>query len=157
MTEYVAKPVIKNKFWIVEDQGEKVATIQAVENGGFVYVQEDTRQTYPTIKLLSKEHNIQFDTAKKEKLKINEHDVYGYPTSTKPYNSLWDVKHGFGVYTKNTKSKSYYCAGYYIIKFNTGWAKAYCPKAITLNRYEYRGPYKTKELMQENLRIANGE
>jgi len=60
------------------------------------------------------------------------------------------------VFTKGRKSKSFFCAGYYIVKFNNGWVKSYCPKLITLNRYPYAGPYKTQQEMLENLRIANG-
>jgi hypothetical protein len=159
MTELIAKPVIKNKFWIVESQGTKVATIQAVEDGGFVYVHDEERQRFPTIKLLSKEHNIMFDatTTKKEKVAVEHHEVYGYPVTNRAWNTLWDVKHQFPVYTKTSKSKSYYCACYYIIKFNYGWVKSYCPKFITLNRYEFQGPYKTKFEMQEQLRLANGK
>ena len=56
-----AKTVLKNKFWIVEQQGEKIATIQAVEDGGFVYASFNEPKRYPTIKLLSKEHNVVFD------------------------------------------------------------------------------------------------
>jgi hypothetical protein len=29
MSELIAKPVIKNKFWVVEESGNKIATIQA--------------------------------------------------------------------------------------------------------------------------------
>lgn len=156
MTELIAKPIIKNKFWIVEDQGHKVATIQAIEEGGFVYVQDQSRQRYPTIKLLTKEHNIKIDSAsvKKEKVPASTHDVHGYPVSSKPWNVLWDVKHQFPVYTKTSKSKSYYCAGYYIIKFNNGWVKSFCPKFITLNRYEFKGPFKSKDEMLEQLALA---
>ena len=158
MTELIAKPVLKNKYWIVEEQGEKIATIQAIEEGGFVYVEGVTRQVYPSIKLLTKDHNIVFDAdAKKTKQSASTFDAYGFPTSQKPWNVLWDVKHQFPVYTKTSKSKSYYCAGYYIIKFNNGWVKSYCPKFITLNRYEFQGPYTTKEQMQEQLRAANGK
>jgi hypothetical protein len=158
MIELIAKPVVKNKYWIVESQGEKIATIQAIDEGGFVYVYNDHRERYATIRLLSKEHNIVFDSiAKKEKVEVNGHDVYGYPVSQKPWNILWDVKHQFPVYTKTSKSKSYYCAGHYIIKFNNGWVKSSCPKFITLNRYEFQGPFKTKAEMQEQLRIANGK
>ena len=32
----IAKPIVKNKFWIVERDGEKLATIQAIdEDGGY--------------------------------------------------------------------------------------------------------------------------
>lgn len=157
MTELIAKPVLKNKYWIVEDRGTKIATIQAIEEGGFVYVQDTTRQKYNTIKLLSKEHNIVFDSNPKKEGKPSEYSVHDYPIKQKPWNALWDVKHQFPIFTKTSKSKSFYCAGYYLIKFNNGWVKAYCPKFITLNRYTFQGPYKTKEEMQEQLRIINGK
>jgi hypothetical protein len=157
MNELIAKQIIKNKFWIVEDHGEQVATIQAVEDGTVVYVHEATRQKFPSIKVLSKEINVIFDNAKPEKkLKPTTHDVHGYPTTNKPWNTLWDVQHQFPVFTKTSKSKSFYCAGYYIIHFNSGWVKSYCPKFITLSRYEYQGPFATKEEMLEKLKAANG-
>jgi hypothetical protein len=158
MTELIAKTVVKNKFWIVEDQGTKVATIQAVEDGGFVYVHDDERERFATIKLLSKTYNVTFDkTVEKKEKSAESHEVHGFPTSQRAWNVLWDVKHQFPVYTKTSKSKSYYCAGYYVIKFNNGWVKSYCPKFITLNRYEFKGPFKTKAEMQEQLRLANGK
>ena len=155
MTELIARPVLKNKFWIVESEGNKVATIQASEDGGFVHVHDEARERFASIKLLSKAHNVIFDNTTPKKEKTQEsHDVHGFPISQKPWNVLWDVKHQFPVYTKTSKSKSYYCAGYYIIKFNNGWVKSYCPKFITLNRYEFQGPFKSKAEMQEALRMA---
>lgn len=153
----VAKPVVKNKFWIVEDHGEKIATIQAVEDGSVVWVDNRQHRTkYPSIKLLTKAHNIVLDKFSKKERNTPTHEVHGYPTSNKPWNSLWDVQHQFPIYTKTSKSKSFFCAGYYIIKFNHGWSKAYCPKYITLNRYEYQGPFKTKDDMNAALKAENG-
>ena len=153
-----AKPVLKNKFWIVENEGEKVATIQMVDDGSVVYVSSTERKKYASIKLLSKDYNIVFDKEqKKSKEQKAEYDAHGYPVSSKPWNVSYDVKHQFPIYTKTSKSKSYFCAGYYIIKFNNGWVKSFYPKFITLNRYNYQGPYKTKLEMQEQLRLANGK
>lgn len=155
MTELIAKTILKNKYWIVEKEGAKIATIQAIDDGGFVYVQENKREKFSTIKLLSKAYNLVFDNnLRKEKIQFEQHNVHGYPVSNKPWNVLWDVKHQFPVYTKTSKSKSYYCAGYYIIKFNNGWVKSYCPKFITLNRYEFQGPFTSKEEMNEALKAA---
>ena len=51
MTETIARPVVKNKFWIVEVGGEKIATIQAIGEGeGFVYVHNNERKIYPSIR-----------------------------------------------------------------------------------------------------------
>jgi hypothetical protein len=44
-----------------------------------------------------------------------------------------------------------YCAGYYIIRFDKGWVKSFCPKLITIERYENRGPFKTEFEMKQVL------
>jgi hypothetical protein len=155
MSEVIAKPVVKNKFWIVESDGQKIATIQAVEEGGVVYVHDNERESFPSIKLLTKKYNIEFVKAEKS-VKSEDHEVYGYPCSNRPHNEIYDVQRKLPIYTKSLKSKSYFCAGYYAVRFSNTWVKAYCPKLITLNRYEYAGPYKSQEQQQLELRKLNG-
>lgn len=158
MTELKAKPVVKDKFWIVEQDGEKVATIQAVEEGGFVYVHDDRREQFDTVHLLKNRLNIKFDRATVKKIvKVKEHEVYGWPADCKPHNKLYDVSRKLPIYTKAAKSKSYFCAGFYIVKLSNWWTAEYCPKLITLQRYEFAGPYHTVEQQQDNLKIANGQ
>ena len=157
MTELRATPVVKDKFWIVEEDGQQVGTILAIEEGGFAYVHDDTRERYPTIKLLKNKLNITFEKHRPKKPDVEKDEVYGWPCSTKPHNRLYDVSRKLPIYTKNSKSKSYYCAGYYMVKFNNAWTKEYCPKLITLQRYEFAGPYHTKEQVEEQLRVANGQ
>lgn len=140
----VAKQVVKNKYWIVEEEGNKVATIQAIDKGGFAYVHNDHREKFTSIKLLGKKYNIQFDNTKPPKQKVG-HECYGYPCVGKPYNQAWDVQRKLPLYTKQPKSKSLFCAGYYIIKLSTGWTKEYSPKNITTSRYEFLGPFKTQK------------
>lgn len=159
MSEVIAKPVIKNKFWIVEENGEKIATIQAIEEGGgYAYVKEEHREVFPSIKTLGKKYNIAFVKAEKIKIEKQEiYHVYNYPTPHQPHNEVLDVQRYLPLFTKASKSKSFFCAGYYIIKFSNTWVRAYCPKLITLNRYEYQGPFKTQERMLESLKEANGQ
>lgn len=139
----VAKPIVKNKYWIVESEGTKVATIQAIDEGGYAYVHDNTRERFDTIKMLSKKYNIVFDNSKPAK-NAKGHEVYGFPCKGKPYNQVWDVQRRLPIFSKEPKSKSLYCAGYYLIKFNHSWIKEYCPKNITIGRYEYLGPYRTE-------------
>jgi hypothetical protein len=158
MIEIIARPVVKNKFWIVESQGCKIATIQTVNeaDGGVVYVHNNCREHFPSIKLLSKRYNIVFAKAEKPVPDPTKtHEVYGFPTGTAPYNQVLDVQRYLPIYTKANKSKSFFCAGYYIIRFSNTWTRAYCPKLITLNRYEYQGPFKTQERMAAALKEAN--
>lgn len=151
----LAKAIVKNKCWVVEDDGTKVGTIMANPRG-VVYQHDTQREQFTSLKMLSDKYNIIVDKTPPRKSITERNNVYGYPCEYKANNILWDVKHRLPIFTKGTKSKSFFCAGYYIVKFNNGWVKSYCPKLITLNRYPYAGPYESAEEMQEHLRIANG-
>lgn len=140
-----AKPVIKNKFWIVEEEGQQVATIQAAPDG-VVLVQGDQREKFPNIKLLSNRYNIHVGKAPRDAKTIKkDYNIYGFPTGSKPYNELYDVRRRLPYFTKTAKSKSFYCAGYYAVKINDEWSEHFCPKSIVIKRYSYLGPYRTKE------------
>ena len=75
MNDLVAKTIIKNKYWVVEQSGKKVATIQAVENGGFVYVHDNLRETHASVKNIKSKYNIKFAGVDK-KSKAEENLVY---------------------------------------------------------------------------------
>lgn len=148
MSELIAKPVIKNKFWVVEDSGQKIATIQAREDGGYAYVHDEQREYFPSVKNLKQKYNIKFGKAEKiPGPKINL--IYGYPISGKAYNQVYDVVRKLPIYSKSPKSKSLFCAGFYLVKLNQNWVESFCPKNITLNRYEYIGPFKSSNEIKE--------
>ena len=84
-----------------------------------------------------------------------DYTVYDYPCSSKPYNPVYDCKNRLPIYSKTPKSTSMYAAGYYIIKFEKGWVKSFCPKVITLQRYTYRGPFTTELEMRKQLSNAS--
>lgn len=155
MNKLVARPILKNKFWIVESEGSQIATIQAIEQGGFVYVQNERRKKFNTIKVLSKTYNLKFDKAASKKNKDSKPNalIYDFPITGRAYQIMWDLKHKFPVYAKSSKSRSFFCAGYYIVNLNNVWTKVFCPKLITLNRYEFFGPYKTKEEMESKFKL----
>lgn len=149
-----AKPVIKNKFWIVEESGQQVATIQAAPDG-VVLVKDNQREKFPNIKLLSNRYNIHVGSAPRGTKTVNkDHNIYGFPTGTRPYNALYDVRRRLPYFTKTAKSKSFYCAGYYSIKIGSLWSVEFCPKSILVRRYQYRGPYKTSQ--EAELQTAAG-
>ena len=62
----LAKAIVKNKCWIVEDNGNKVGTILA-NPAGVVYQHENKREQFASIKLLSKKYNIEFVKAERSK------------------------------------------------------------------------------------------
>lgn len=155
MIDTIAKPIVKDKFWIVERDGHKCATIQAIdESGGYAYVHDNLREYFPSIKLLSKKYNIVFAKAERKKA-ASEDNIYGYATPGKHYNSLFDVQRYLPIFTKTKASKSYFGAGYYAVNLNNTWIRQFCPKLIVLNRYEYCGPFSTMEAAQREVDERN--
>jgi len=146
----IAKPIVKNKFWILESKGEKVATIQANVDGSVNLVSGTIKQLFPSIKILGKEYNIKFNrwTQPKE-IKSKSHQAFDIPTSTQPHNVLWNTKHKTAVYTEENNSKSYFCAGHFWVKNGSTFSYYFCPKLILLDRYQYHGPYLTKKEAEE--------
>ena len=146
MTDLHAKPIIDDKFWIVEKDGNRFATLRKDEDERFVLSNEAGIKIYPNRESLTRQFGKDFFIAKivKEKRDAEELEVHDFPTSTIPHNAMFDIKRKLPLFTKSGDSKSLYCAGYYTIKFEKGWVKSFCPKLITLQRYEYRGPFKTE-------------
>lgn len=141
-SELRAKPVIKNRFWIVESDGRKVGTIERGEIG-LVFSNDHSRTFFKNLAKLTNEFNIVFDSGSNFITKRAAPDLGGYPVEKSAHNILYDVKHQLYIYTKTKKSKSYHCAGYYLIKTNDEWEQSFCPKLITIQRYEFVGPFRT--------------
>jgi hypothetical protein len=137
MTELHAKPIIDNKFWIVEQDGEKVATLRKNEDNRFVLSNEEGIKIYDTKESLTRQFGKKFFTVKivKESENALPNEVHGYPSSTVPHKPMFDVKRKLPLFAKSEDSKSIYCAGFYVIRFDKGWVKSFCPKLITLQRY----------------------
>jgi hypothetical protein len=152
-TMYKAKPVIADKFWIVEQNGERVGTIHkgtdltvslAGKNVGKCSNLDELENKF-NIRLVSGK---ELTVGKEEKSVL---EVHGYPSKTAPFNAMYDMKRKLPLYTKTQNSQSFYCAGYYIIQFDK-WLPSFCPKLLTLSRNEFKGPFKTKLEMQQVLK-----
>lgn len=148
-----AKTIIDNKFWIVEKGGEKFATLRRDDEDRFVMSNEIGIKIFANKESITKQYGKNFFVAKivKEADNAKECEVHGYPSSAIPHNAMFDVRKKLPLFTKSGDSKSLYCAGYYIIRFDKGWVKSFCPKLITLQRYQYEGPFKTEIEMKQRL------
>ncbi len=150
-----ANTVLKNKFWIVEDNGQKIGTL-SYNDERYLYSCNNETCFFDNQKQISKKlGTIHWDDDVTKTIKSSEKIVHNFPTSVTPYNTMYDVQRKLPLFTKSSKSNSLYCAGYYIIHFDKGWVKSFCPKLVTLERYEYKGPFKTDVEMRQELSIAN--
>ena len=153
MTEIHAKPIIADKFWIVEKDGEKFATLRKNDDNRFVMSSELGVKIYNTKNEITKHFGKDFFVAKivQESEDNLPTEVHGYPASAIPHNAMFDIRRKLPLFTKSKESKSLYCAGYYVIKFEKGWVKSFCPKLITIQRYPFKGPFKTDIEMKQVL------
>ena len=151
-----AKPVLKNKFWIVEQEGVRVGTLSKNDEG-FIMSSKSAVEIFKSESALKKKFGKDFLVAKikTDKDSKNVKEVHGYPTRTLPFNSMFDIQRKLPLFTKSEKSKSVYCAGYYLVKFNVNWLKSFCPKLITIERNEFMGPFKTEFEMKAALSNVN--
>ena len=153
------KTILKDKFWILEDEGVRVGTLSIAEDK-FMFSGPTGTKYFNSERALKKTFGdgVHINEVPVEEIKIDTNtEVYGFPTSTTPYNPLLDVQRKLPLFTKSKKSKSLYCAGYYIIHFDKGWVKSFCPKLITVERYETKGPFKTDIEMRQALSKANAK
>ena len=152
LNKFTATPIVAGKFWIMEQLGRRVGTLQKDHNS-FVFLKKNKEYFESETDLMSK-YAVNFIQLEETPVK-NEKEVHGYPVKDIPHNSILDIRNGIPLYTKTEKSKSFFCAGYYVIKFKQFWSPAFCPKSITLNRYDYLGPFKTKMEQRDSLRNIN--
>jgi hypothetical protein len=150
-----AKPVLDDKFWIIEDNGIRIGTL-VKEEDSFVLTQKGKVNLFNNRSQLVSQFGSDFLVAKITPPERKETDlfVHGYPTRVVPSNQMFDIRKKLPLFTKSENSRSVYCAGYYLIKFNVTWLKAFCPKLTTLEGNEYRGPFKTELEMKAMLKLC---
>ena len=141
----VAKPVIDKQFWILQENNRKVGNVEACAGGYQVKINNQIAQ-FKTIRMAAQRANIEFEPAVKlSKPKVTMDQVHGYPISGRVYNPMWDVTQQLPVYTKTAKSKSWFAAGWYLVRRGRTWTTMLSPKLIVLQRYAYAGPFLTQQ------------
>jgi len=151
-----AKPILKNKFWIIESDGERIGTLSKQDDKRYMYSCTTGTEYFDD----TKSFNSYIGGLKWDKDSISDgsnatKEIHGFSTSSTPYNVMYNVQKKLPLFTKSKKSKSLYAAGYYIIKFDKGWVRSFCPKLVTLEKYQSKGPFKTEFTMRQELSDAN--
>jgi hypothetical protein len=144
----VAKTVVPNQYWILKQGNQKIGNIEAGP-GGFSVKINNQVQSFKSINTIKQNVSIDFETVSKKKPTVSSNSVHGYSTSSRAFNAIYDVKHQVPLWTRESRSKSWYAAGWYQIKQGREWETVFCPKLITLQRYAYRGPYHTEDQANE--------
>jgi hypothetical protein len=147
----IAKPILKDKFWVVTDGTNKVGNIES-DGTHFNLKLGDNVLQFDSTKKMSQTVKVEFE--KKIKFKVQETTPYAvWPVDSKrTYNNMIDVVKKLHVFTKTPDSKCYYAAGWFAIDQGSGvWETELCPKYIFLKRYPYYGPFKTQREAQNEI------
>ena len=145
----IAKPIIKNQYWVVTDGEKKVGNVIS-DGTGFDVKLDGTLSHYDNANDITKFTKIRFQPMKSNKTKAQV-PYPEFPTTSKIYNSIFDIKRKLHLFTKNTKSKCYHVAGWFAMEQNGSKQVIFCPKYIFIQRYKYLGPYKTEFEANEQI------
>jgi len=147
-----AKPIINGKIWLVENDGVKIGLLQKLDKNKYIISNKEGEAHLKKEQLIKTFGKDFFEIKQNVVLKTEDlKEIYGYPTSCHPYNPMFEIRRKLPLFTKSPASKSLYCAGYYIIKFNKGWVRSFCPKLITIERYENKGPFRTEQELKQAM------
>jgi|TARA_B000000557_G_scaffold225737_1_gene195842 hypothetical protein len=149
-----AKPVIKDKFWIVKDDNVNIATIEKRKEE-YVVIENNVKVVYNTEAELTEhfKQNIFANIPKQQQTPVKQDfAIDGYPTKVKPHNIQWFDT--IPTFTKTDKSLDRYCAGFYGVRFEGGTFLSNNPKLTTITEkcLDFIGPYKTE--MEANINIS---
>ena len=146
----IAKTIIPDQYWILRENDRKVGNIEQAPDG-FLHVKiEDRVEKFKTIHTIQKQKSIDFEPPKQPTPQYVSNQVHGYPTTARPFNGVYDVKHQIPLWTREERSKSWLAAGWYAVRQGRTWKIEQCPKLIMLERYEFQGPYHTAEEAQHS-------
>lgn len=149
MTELIAKPIVKNQYWVITDGTKKVGNVIADQNGFDVKLNGSNLHFTSTDDIKQKTKII-FESVKNIK-SVQNYPFPEYPTTNKVYNSVMDIKRKLHLFTKTPKSKCYHVAGWFIVNQNGTDQLSLCPKYIFIQRYSYQGPFKSETEAKQAL------
>jgi hypothetical protein len=142
MSTLIAKPIIKDQWWVITDGKNKIGNVEADGAGYNVKIGGSVEHFASTTSIENIKH-IEFERPVKHKQAELTYAVW--PTNVKKtYNDVYDVQRKLHVYTETPDSKCYYAAGWFKMNMTGKWETIKCPKYIFVQRYPYEGPFMTK-------------
>jgi hypothetical protein len=142
MTDLIAKPIVKDQYWVVTDGNKKIGNVVAGQDGYDVELHGNSSH-FSTTEDIKKNIQIVFEPSTVSS--PTTHPYPEYPTPKKFFNSMIDIKKKLHLFTKTANSKCFHAAGWFLVNHNGTEQVVFCPKYIFIQRYPYSGPFKSKE------------
>lgn len=143
----VAKTVVPDQYWILQENDQKIGNIEHMPQGYSVRINNNVT-VYKTMTMLREQVPVDFKNTLPVVQEQTPQLVHGFHTTEPPFNSVFDIKHQLPLWTKEPRSRSWYAAGWYRVKVRRDYETVECPKLIMLERYKYLGPFASKEMAE---------
>lgn len=146
---------ITETSWLVlgDMDGNRIGLLSQMRNQ-YILMVKDVKKHFLSKKEVNDyfKENV-FDNVVEEPVQEEKKDYYisGYPVDFDSPHEVLIAGNKLPLFSKKATSEVYYSAGYYCVNFPKNWMPAHCPKLVTLNAYEYAGPFKTEMEMKANL------
>lgn len=141
-----AKPVVKDKFWILQHGERKVGEVNVItgdKDVGYSLMVGEHEIDVKDFSHMRDKFNIEVDETIDPTVHTEEpNDVHGFPAKGKIYEPMWDVQNQIPLYSQKEGSKSLYAAGWYKVYIKNKERIEFCPKLIILQRNPHEGPFK---------------
>jgi len=135
----LAKSIIKDKFWILEENAKRVGMMNFKDSNYTINLKRKDFVVHNTTEL----RNLGIEFVIRDLTQGGNIEVMGYPTDQEEVFNIKEMD-GYPTFTKKSKSKSAHVAGWYGLKFKNGWVCSLCPRFTTIKTNVFVGPYKTK-------------
>lgn len=148
---------VQDQTWIVSDHGVRLGMLSVQPDQTWLWLAKGAHLKFEHISELEKllGGKIIWEKAQKTDAKSTQTLVHNLPIK---HDQALDVQTQPWIsYRKNAQSDLRFAAGYWILKFSTGWSGSLSPKCTTLQEYEHQGPFQTKLEMNTILAQRNQE
>lgn len=139
-----AKTVVPDRYWILRDDQKKIGNIES-DGTGYTVSINGASAKYTTLSMIQQRVPIDFELLEQAAVADTQCEVHGYSTTAPAHNAIFDVKHQLPLWTLEPCSRSWYAAGWYQVRLQRNWKIIHCPKLIMLQRYDYQGPYHSRD------------
>jgi hypothetical protein len=157
MVNMIQAQPVQEKTWILSDMIQRWGVLSELDDS-YVFLGKTHSGTYATLKdleqVLGKQIHFQKPSPTTTQTVTVTH-VHNLPIK---HDSAHNMEMEPCVtYTKTVTSGVRFAAGYWIIKFSTGWMGSLSPKLATLQEYEHVGPFSSKLEMNTMVTQKNQE
>lgn len=158
MEQVKLKHLTENSWLVLTSDGMDRIGLLAKQRDSFLFLANNVKKYFASKAEINAffDKDVFSDAEGAEAVRATNYFVNGFPVDVVPIEITIDGCN-LGVYKKREASTIIYVAGYFCLKYPTGWIGSHCPKFSTLEKREYKGPFNTEKEMKFVLSRARKE